>query len=140
MFLGLGPNQWGTVFLVIGLVLYFLRIFAVVRAILAFLGTCLLSAGVLSNLLVRAAREVSALTDSLVGKVFGVAVPGLLVIVLIIIFAYDLHPKGGTASKRTFWLAIAVAACLVAGVSAFATLNGIPGDVHTGITTVTSGG
>jgi hypothetical protein len=140
VFLGISPDQWGAILLVISVVLYFLRIFAKLRAVLAFLGVCLLGGGLFSSLLVRGAHAVSSLTDSLVGKIFGVAVPGLIVIVLGIFFIHDLHPKGGGASKRTFWLGIALAAFLVAGVSTFATLNGIPADVHNGVSTVTSGG
>jgi hypothetical protein len=140
MFLGLPPEAWGAVFLVIAVLLHFLRVFTRSRAVLAFLGTCLLGAGLFRELLVRAATEVSRLTDSLVGKAFGVAVPGLLVVVLGIIFLHDLHPSGGGASRRTMWLGIALGACLIAGVSAFPAVNQIPSDVHTTVATVTSGG
>jgi hypothetical protein len=136
MLLGLSFSEWGAIMLVVGFVLYFLHIFKRLRAWLAFIGTCLVSGGVFTQIITKAAVWLSGLTSSLVGKIFGVGVPGALFAILVIVFIHDLHPKGGGASKRTFWLGIAVAACLVAGVSAFAQLNGIPGGLRSGVSSV----
>lgn len=134
--LGLSSSQWGAIMLVVGFVLYFLRIFKRLRAVLAFVGVCLISGGLFGSLLGRGAVWLSNVFGSLTGKIFGVGVPGVLFVVLAIVFIHDLHPKGGGASKRTFWLGLAVAACLVAGVSAFAQLNGIPADLRSGVSSV----
>jgi hypothetical protein len=136
MLLGLSTSQWGALMLVTGFVLYVLRTFQRLRAVLAFTGVCLLSGGLFVTLLVKTATWLSALAGTLTGKIFGVAVPGALAFVVGLFLLHDLHPRGGGASKRTFWLAIAFAAFLIAGVGTFAQLNGIPGAVRTGITNV----
>jgi len=137
--LGVAPAAWGGIFTVFAAVFLFLGIFKRTRAVLIFLGICLLGSGLLSRLLVSMARIASNLTDSLFGKLFGVAVPGIIVLIAGVILIHNLHPKGGGASRRTFWLAAFVAACLIAGVSQIAALNGIPADVHTSVSTVTGG-
>lgn len=129
----------GAVFLVLAVLFHWLKIFTKIRAGLAFAGTCIVAGGLFGHLLTKGVTVVSNLTNSLMGKVFGVAVPGLIVIVLVVIFVHDLHPKGGGASKRTMWVGIALAACLVAGVSSFAALNKVPASVRTGVSSTISG-
>ena len=73
----------------------------------------------------------------------GVLLEGLEVvfIVLAVILVHDLHPKHG-ATKRTGWIAIAVAAILIAGVSGIAAAGGIASTVRTGVSnarTITGG-
>ena len=136
--LGLSPAQWGAIFITISVLCLFLGIFKRLRAYLVFLGICL-TGGLIARLLTDVARVLSNLTDSLFGKLFGVAVPGVLVLLVGFVLVHDLHPKGGGASRRTYWLAVLAAACVVAGVSAFGVLNGIPASVHTGVSTVTGG-
>jgi hypothetical protein len=131
--LGLSSSQWGALLLVVGVVFYWLRIFQRARAVMAFAGVCLLADGWISSILVSVAQWVSGLAGSLAGKLFGVGLPGILALILGIVFIFDLHPRGGGASKRTFWVGVAFAACLVAGVSAFAQLNGIPADLRSGV-------
>jgi hypothetical protein len=129
--------EWGAIALVLAGLFYWLGIFVTFRAVLAFIGTCVVTGGLFGSILTRAAIFVSNLTNTVVGKAFGVAIPGLLVIVLLIIFVHDLHPKKG-AGKRTFWIGIALAACLVAGLSSFQTLNQLPGNVRTGVGNVST--
>lgn len=139
MVLGLPAAAWGGIFVAFSAVFMFLGIFKRLRAVLIFLGICLLSSGLITSLLTALARLVSNLTDAAFGKLFGVAVPGIIVLIAGAFLIHDLHPRGGGASKRTYWLAAFVAACLIAGVSSIGALNAIPADVHTGVTTVSGG-
>jgi hypothetical protein len=122
----------GAVCLVVAVVFHWLGIFVKVRAILAFIGTCTVTGGLFGHLLTRGVGIVSGLIGGLAGKAFGVALPGVLVIVLGIVFIHDLHPKKG-ASARTMYIAIALAACLVAGISSIPALNSVPANVRHGV-------
>lgn len=130
-------TEWGAVALVVAFALFFLKKAPKVQAILAFIGTCIVTGGLFGSILSRGARAVSHATDALMGHAFGVAVPGVLVIVLLIFFWNDLHPKGG-ATKRTFFVGMALAACLVAGLSSISTLNNVPSDVRSGAANVST--
>lgn len=125
----------GAAAIVLAVLFHWLGIFTRLRAVLGFIGTCIVAGGLFGSLLTRGVTLVSNLTNTVFGKIFGVVVPGLLVIVLLVIFIHDLHPKGGGASKRTLWVGIALAACLGAGLSSFATLNQLPSSVRTGVST-----
>jgi hypothetical protein len=92
--------------------------------------------GKIATILTSVARGVSHLTDALLGKLFGAAVPGILVLILGIVLVAHLHPKGKGAGKSTFWISAFLACLLIAGVSSFAALNGIPADIRTGVTSV----
>lgn len=129
--------EWGALALVVAFVFYWLGVLPKVQVILAFIGTCIVTGGLFGSLLGRGVTLVSNLTGTLTGKIFGVAIPGLLVIVLLILFLHDLSPKKN-AGKRTFWVGIALAACLVAGLSSFQALNQLPGNVRTGVGNVST--
>lgn len=130
--------EWGAIALVVAFVLYYLGVLPKIQVILAFIGTCIVTGGLFGSLLTRAVTLVSNLMGTITGKIFGVAIPGLLVIVLLILFVHDLSPKKN-AGKRTFWVGIALAACLVAGLSSFTALNQVPANVRTGVSTTTGG-
>lgn len=127
----------GVICLVAAGVFHWLGIFITIRAILAFIGTCIVTGGLFGHLLTWAADHVSALLGAVAGKAFGIAVPGLLVIVLGIVFLHDLHPRKGTR-PRTMFVGIALAACLVAGLSTFSALNSVPANIRNGVGTVTT--
>lgn len=127
----------GAIALVLAGVFFWLGIFTKLRAIMAFAGTCIVTGGLFGELLGKVASFVSGLLGSLAGKAFGVSVPGLLAIVLLAVFAHDLHPRK-PASGRTLWVAIALAACLTAGVSSWPALNHVPATVRNGVGNVTT--
>lgn len=135
MILGLTWTQWGLIFTTVAFTLLFLRIFPATRAVLIFLGVCLMG-GKIAAILTAVARGVSHLTDALTAKIFGASIGGLLVLILGIILVTHLHPKGKGAAKSTFWIAASLACLLVAGVSTFAAVNGIPADIRTGVTSI----
>ena len=137
--LGLTAAQWALLFIALAFTLLFLRIFQRLRAVLIFAGICL-AGGKAAALLAGFARGVAHLTDDLTGKIFGVTLAGVIVVPVLIILVYDLHPKGGGASRRTFWISAFVACLLVAGVSSFHVLNSVPANIRTGITSVTTNG
>ena len=130
--------EWGVLALVAAGMFYWLGILPKIQVILGFIGTCIVTGGLFGHLLTRAVTLVSNLLGTLTGKIFGAAVPGLLVIILGILFIHDLLPKN-TTRKRTFWVGIALAACLVAGLSSFTALNNVPANVRTGVSTTTGG-
>lgn len=130
-------NVIGVLSLVLFGLFYWLGIFATTRAILAFVGTCLLgTAGFLGGLLHAATLWVTGLADSAMSWAVGVTAAGLvLTLVAGVIFIHDLHPKK-TAGKRTGWAGVAFAALLIAGVSGVSSLNHVPGGVRQGVTSV----
>ena len=130
--------EWGALALVVAFTLYWLGVLPKIQVLLAFIGTCIVTGGLFGHLLTRAVTLVSNLLGTLTGKIFGAAIPGLLVIVLGILFVHDLSPKKN-AGKRTFWVDIALAACLVAGLSSFTALNQVPATDRTGVSTTTGG-
>ena len=130
--------EWGALALVAAGMFYWLGILPKIQVILAFIGTCIVTGGLFGSLLTRGVTLVSNLLGTLTGKIFGVAIPGLLVIILGILFIHDLMPRRN-AGKRTFWVGIALAACLVAGLSSFTALNQVPANVRTGVSTTTGG-
>jgi len=139
MVLGLTTGQWGAVLTAGSLVLLWMGIFKRLRAVMVFVGICLLGTGWLLRLAEDVVRAASNIFGSLFGKVFGVGVPGILGLLAIGVLIYDLYPRGGGASKRTYWVSALVAVILVAGLAGYSALNGIPADIHTGVTTVTGG-
>jgi hypothetical protein len=145
MFSSLGIDAIGVLCLVLFGLFYWLSIFATFRAILAFVGTCLLgTVGFLGGALHAVVLWLVSILDNLGAWAFGVAAIGGLIATVVsgIIFAHDLHPKK-TAGKRTGWAAIAFAALLVAGVSGIPALDNLPATVQQGVTnarTVVNGG
>jgi hypothetical protein len=126
--------EWGIAALVVAGLLYWLGVFARTQVVLGFIGTCIVTGGIFGTAVTWIAVRLDSLTNATVGKVFGVGVPGLLVIVLLIVFVHDLHPKGGGGrSRRTLFVGVILAACLVAGLSNFAALNSIPAGVRSGV-------
>jgi apolipoprotein N-acyltransferase len=140
MFSSFGANALGVLFLILFGVFYWLGIFATLRAILAFAGTCLLgTAGFLGSLFNRLATSAVHLADSGTAFATGVALGGtVLVVITGVVFVHDLMPKH-TAGKRTGWAGIALAALLLAGASSIPALNNLPSSVTNGVTTVTGG-
>ena len=130
--------EWGALALVVAFMFYWLGVLPKIQVILAFIGTCIVTGGLFGSLLTRGVTLVSNLLGTVTGKIFGVAIPGLLVIILLILFIHDLSPRKN-AGKRTFWVGIALAACLVAGLSSFTALNQVPANVRTGVSTTTGG-
>lgn len=144
MLSSLSATAIGVLMLVLFGVFYWLSIFATIRAILAFVGTCLVgTAGFLGGAFHALATWLANLTSSATGWAFGVGVGGLILTIIAgIIFIHDLHPKK-QATKRTGWAGMALAALLIAGVSGIAQLNSIPAGVQHGVTnarTVINGG
>lgn len=128
----------GALALIAALIFHYFQIFTRARAVLAFIGTCIVTGGLFGSVLGKAAHMVAGVTNTATGKVFGVAIPGLIVFVLLLVWVIHLHPKGRGASKSTMFIGIALAACLVAGISSVRALNAAPASVRTGVSGVSS--
>lgn len=124
----------GVLCLVLFGVFYFLGIFATARAVLAFVGTCILgTSGFIGSALHALGTWLVSLANSGTAWAFGVGLGGTaLVVITGVIFVHDLMPKH-TSGKRTGWAGIALGALLVAGVSGIPALNHIPATVHHGV-------
>lgn len=134
----------GVLMLILFGVLYWLAIFATIRAILAFLGTILIGyAGWAGRAVHTGTMWLVHLGNSMTGWALGVAIFGTaLTLVAAVIFVHDLFPRNG-ARKRTGWAGVALALLLLAGVSGIPALNGIaPGIRHavTSVRTIGNGG
>jgi hypothetical protein len=134
---GLSLAALGLVCLVLFATFYWLKIFAATRAILGFIGICLLGLnGVAGGILTTITTWVASLLGVATGALFGVEIGALLLLIPVgVMFIHDLHPKN-SAGTRTGWAGIALAVLLVTGVSGFQGLNAIPGAVRTGVTNV----
>lgn len=135
MLSSLSATGLGVLMLVLFGIFYWLSIFATTRAVLAFVGTCLIgTAGFLGGALHALATWVTQLASSASSWAVGIGLGGtILVIITGVIFVHDLMPKK-TAGRRTGWAGIALAALLIAGVSGIQSLNNVPANVRTGVT------
>lgn len=130
---GLSDAAWGVILLVGFILFYWLAIFATLRAIMAFVGTILVSTGgFVGHALNIAATWAAHLGGSATGWAFGVALPAVAAIIALVIFIHDLHPKN-SAGKRTGFAGIALAALIVAGVTGISALNHVGTDVVHGV-------
>jgi hypothetical protein len=127
----------GVLCLILFGVFYWLRIFAATRAVLAFVGTCLLgTAGFLGGALHAIASWVTNLANTGTTFASGVAIGGTAAVIIAgVIFIHDLMPKH-TAGARTGWAGIALATLLVAGVSAIPQLNSVPAGVRNAVSSI----
>lgn len=128
--------------LVFWLVLHLLNIFAKTRAFLALVAAIGIG-GFLGRALVRVVTWLTQLTGTVTGWALGVAVPGALFLVLAFLLVHDLHPRGGSASRRTGFVALAVGALLVAGVTGIpalaplaSALRSLPANIATFVNTL----
>lgn len=101
--------------LVFWLLFHWLGIFAKTCAVLALVAAIGIG-GFIGNALVRVVTWLTQLTGTVTGWALGVTIPAALFLVLAALLIHDLHPKKG-ASRRTAYVALAVGALLVAGVT-----------------------
>lgn len=128
--------------LVFWLLFHWLNIFAKTRAFLALVAAIGIG-GFLGRALVRGVTWLTQLTGTVTGWTLGVALPAALFLVLAAVLVYDLHPRGGSASRRTGYVALAVGALLVAGVTgipalapAASALRSLPANIATFVNTI----
>lgn len=125
----------GVIMLAMFLTFYWLKIFPTTRAILAFVGFCLVAGGGghITGAIEQGARWAAHLGGTATEWAAGISAGALIITIPVaIIFIHDLHPKN-TAGKRTGWAGIALAALLVSGVSGISAANGIPSDIVHGV-------
>ena len=127
--------------LVFWLLFHWLGIFAKTRAVLALVAAIGIG-GFLGAVLGRVVTWLTHLTGTVTAWALGVALPAALFLALATILIYDLHPKNG-ASRRTGYVALAVGAFLVAGVTGIpalaplaSALRSLPANIANGINTL----
>lgn len=89
--------------------------------------------GLLGSVLAKAGALLAHVTTTGTAKVFGVAVPAVLVVVLLIELVMQLHPKNKTPHHSTMWLALLLPAVLAVSGGVWASLGGHAGSVLAGI-------
>ena len=132
------PNEaWGAILITLSTLAYFTGRLPRVRAIGVFVG--ILLTGINGHVVTIASHFVAwlaRLSSGLFVWAFGVTagVGGVILLAVGVYFlVHDLHPRG-SAKKRTFWIAAAMALVIAAGATGFAGLNNLPGQVTQGIT------
>jgi hypothetical protein len=131
--LGLGIAGIGVVLTVASFAAYFLGTFQNARVWGILFGPILMGASGriftwLAGLIGWAGQFGSTITSTL----FGVAVPGLLAILLAFYVAHGLHPKQ-RAGKGHFWAALILGVAIAAGITNVALLNNIHSVVQQGV-------
>lgn len=136
--------QLGLVLLAAAIMAFAFGVFATIRVMALILGIILISAtGTPGRVFHWAAGLVgwgSNVTDSLTGWAFGVALPGLFALLLAAKVAYDLHPRGGRASRATFWCAAGLAVMIAAGSTSVPFLNQVGPAITHGVQQAKNGG
>jgi hypothetical protein len=127
----------GLVLLLLFGLFYWLSIFALPRAVLAFTGTILIGfTGWAGHAIGTATLWIAHMANSLTGWAFAAPVGGtILTVIAGVIFVHDLWPKRG-ARKRTGWAGVALALLMLAGVTGIPALNGVVPGIRTGVTSV----
>lgn len=129
--------QIGLIAFTLAVMAFVFGVFATIRVFALVMGIILMAAtGTPARIFKWAAGVVGwggNLTDSLTTWGLGVAFPGLFAIILAGIVIYDLHPKGGRASRRTFWAAAGLSVLIAAGSTNVSFLNNIGPAVTHGV-------
>jgi hypothetical protein len=121
--------ELGLVLLVLFAVFYWRGILPTVTALAGFLAVILLgTAGWLGRILTDIGTWFTHLTNTATSDIVGAAVPALAFIALIVLYAYDLHPRHQTMS-RTAWFGVALGVLIVGGLTGIPALAGL----HAGI-------
>lgn len=115
---------FGAVLLVAALMMMFKRIGKKFVPWLMFVaGLCMSGAGLIGSLLDRAAAALARASESTSGRLFGVGLPLLIVVMVGIALFPHMRPKGQPPTRFTPWLALLFPSLLVvAGLGALASL------------------
>ncbi len=120
--------ELGALFLLFYVLFHYLRIFAATRAVLALLGTVAIgTGGVIGRTLSAAGTWLASTGGAVTAWLFGASLAAVPFIIAVVILVHDLHPKGGTASKRTGFAAFLVGATLSVGIAAIPALAPVRG-------------
>lgn len=120
--------ELGALFLIFYVLFHWLKIFAATRAVLALLGTIAIgNAGTAGRVLGDIGAWIAQAGGSVTSWLFGAALIGVPFIIALVILVHDLHPKGGTATRRTGYIALLVGASLSAGIAAIPALAPVRG-------------
>jgi hypothetical protein len=129
----------GVVLLVLAGIFHWRDVWPKAQVYMAFIGVCLAAAGAWEHWLVKGITFANKGTGTISEKLFGQAVPGLLFAILAAIVLIDVFKKK-KATRSTFLCSIALAACLVAGLSPFKSANNVPANLRGGVqSNVTNG-
>lgn len=123
--------ELGALMLVLFGLFYWLGIFAGTRAVLAFLGAVAIgTGGFAGRILASIGAWLAHAGGTITAWAFGAAIVGVPFLIAAIIFAHDLHPKGGRASKRTGWIGMLLGASLASGIALIPALAPVAGAIQ----------
>jgi hypothetical protein len=130
--------ELGALMLLFYVLFHYLRIFAATRAILALLGTVAIgTGGVIGRTLAAVGTWLANTGGAVTAWLFGSALVAVPFIIALVILVHDLHPKGGTASKRTGYVAFLVGASLSVGIAAIPALAPVRGAILSALSGIT---
>jgi hypothetical protein len=121
--------ELGVLFLLLFGVLYWLGTWAKARAVLAFLGVVIVgTSGFIGRILADIGTWAQNTFGSVTGWALGTGFAAGLFILLAIVLAHHLHPKG-KAKKSTGWIALALGVLVAVGVAGIPALAGLRGAI-----------
>ncbi len=123
-------SELGALLLLLYALFHYLKIFAATRAVMALLGTVAIgNSGTVGRILGAIGSWLAHAGGAVTSWLFGAALAGVPFIIAVIILTYDLHPKGGTATRRTGYIALLVGASLSAGIALIPALAPVRGAI-----------
>jgi quinol-cytochrome oxidoreductase complex cytochrome b subunit len=130
----MSPLETGVLLVVGAVTLYVVGWLPTVRAIMVFLGILLVgTAGHLLGWLAYVVKALAGVTSVATAWAFGIALPAAALLVLLILAVYDMHPRN-KASRRTFWVAAALALIIASGATTLPALSSLRASVQQGVT------
>ena len=136
--MSLTVSELGALLLVLFAVFYWLGILPVVTAVFGFIGAVLVgTSGWLGRVAVDIGGWVSHFLGDITADLIGVAVVGVLTIILGVIFIHDLSPKK-TTGKRTAWVGVFLGFLIAAGATGIPALDGLHSAIVSGASSALS--
>lgn len=130
----------GALFVAVSIAMFVVNKFRVARVILVFTGICLTGLnGWLGHVAMSVTATVQGWFGSTTAGVFGItAATGVMILSALLTFkvVHDLHPRGGTPSRGSYWAAILLAVMVVTGTTGWQALNHVDTVVKQGVSTI----
>jgi hypothetical protein len=131
------PVEWGVILIVAAVMLFVVGWLPTIRSIMIFVGILAVGfGGHLTHLLSGVMVFLAGLTGQVTAWAFGVAVPAVLAVALIIFVIHEWHPKNKAGRGAT--IAAAALALLILGGASLGIFANLPARVQQGVSTTTT--